>query len=151
VNEIRHHPSDDRASIHPLRRRALVVDDNADNAESLALLMRLHGDEVRTAHNGVEALEIGECFRPQVVLLDIGMPRMNGYETCRALRERAWGRMAIVIAQTGWGQAEDRQRALQAGFNAHLVKPIEFATLTELLASLDAERIAEGSGGSGGD
>ncbi len=111
------------------------------------MLMRLHGDDVRTAHNGVDALEIGECFQPQIVLLDIGMPRMNGYETCRALRERTWGRTAIVIAQTGWGQTEDRQRALQAGFDAHLVKPIEFATLTELLATLDAERVEGGSEG----
>jgi CheY-like chemotaxis protein len=125
-----------RASTAAPHRRALVVDDNADNAESLALLMRLHGDDVRTAHNGVEALEIGECFRPQIVLLDIGMPQMNGYETCRALRERSWGREAIVIAQTGWGQTEDRQRTLQAGFDAHLVKPIEFVVLAELLATL---------------
>ncbi len=121
-------------------RRALVVDDNADNAESLAMLLRLHGDDVRTAHNGIEALEIGDCFRPQIVLLDIGMPQMNGYETCRALRERSWGRSAIVIAQTGWGQNEDRLRALQSGFDAHLVKPIEFVALSELLAALDAER-----------
>ncbi|MDT3680547.1 MAG: response regulator [Burkholderiaceae bacterium] len=146
MNEARQHP-DDNASVDALHRRALVVDDNADNAESLAMLMRLHGDDVRTAHNGVDALEIGECFQPQIVLLDIGMPRMNGYETCRALRERTWGRTAIVIAQTGWGQTEDRQRALQAGFDAHLVKPIEFATLTELLATLDAERVEGGSEG----
>lgn len=127
-------------------RRALVVDDNVDNAESLALLMRLYGDDVRTAHNGIEALELGECFRPEIVLLDIGMPRMNGYETCRALRERAWGREAIVIAQTGWGQTEDRQRALQAGFDAHLVKPIEFVALAELLAALEAQRVERTAG-----
>ncbi len=127
-------------------RRALVVDDNADNAESLALLMRLHGDDVRTAHNGLDALEIGERFQPEIVLLDIGMPQMNGYETCRALRARGWGRDAIVIAQTGWGQAEDRQRAVQAGFDAHLVKPIEFGALSELLDVLEASRGARESG-----
>lgn len=109
------------------------------------MLMRLHGDDVRTARNGIEALEIGESFRPEIVLLDIGMPQMNGYETCRALRERAWGRDAIVIAQTGWGQTEDRQRALQAGFDAHLVKPIEFVALSELLAALDSDRGGRGS------
>lgn len=121
-------------------RRALVVDDNADNAESLAVLLHLHGYEVRTAHNGVEALEIGECFHPRIVLLDIGMPRMNGYEACRALRGRPWGREAIVVAQTGWNQSEDRRRSAQAGFDAHLVKPIEFVELAELLASLEQQR-----------
>ena len=121
-------------------RRALVVDDNIDNAESLALLLRLHGDEVRTAHDGIEALELGDRFQPEIVLLDIGMPRMNGYETCRALRMRAWGRNAIVIAQTGWGATEDRDCALQAGFDAHLVKPVEFVALTELLAALEGQR-----------
>ncbi|HEY0878699.1 MAG TPA: response regulator [Zeimonas sp.] len=123
-----------------------MVDDNADNAESLALLLRLHGDEVRTAHDGIEALEVGDAFRPEIVLLDIGMPGMNGYETCSALRERSWGRDAIVIAQTGWGQIEDRQRALKAGFDAHLVKPVEFVALTELLAALDAQRVAGTAG-----
>ncbi len=121
-------------------RRALVVDDNVDNAESLAMLLRLHGDDVRTAHSGVEALEIGEQFHPQIVLLDIGMPQMNGYETCRALRERAWGRSALVIAQTGWNQTEDRESARQAGFDAHLVKPVEFGALSELLSALTADR-----------
>lgn len=122
-------------------RRTLVVDDNPDNAESLALLMRLHGDEVETAHDGLEAIEIAERFRPDVVLLDIGMPKMNGYETCRTLRERPWGRHAIIVAQTGWGQNEDRERAQLAGFDAHLVKPIEFVALTEMLAALDASRV----------
>lgn len=121
-------------------RRALVVDDNVDNVESLALLLRLHGDEVRTAHNGVEALEVGDRFQPEIVLLDIGMPELNGYETCRALRERAWGRNAIVIAQTGWGETEDCKRAMQAGFDAHLVKPVEFVALTELLAAFEVLR-----------
>lgn len=134
-----------RAPIPGSLRRSLVVDDNPDNAESLALLMRMHGDDVRTAHDGLAALEIGERFQPQVILLDIGMPQMNGYETCRALRERDWGREAIVIAQTGWGQPEDRERALQAGFDAHLVKPIEFVALTELLATIDRLRGKRGA------
>lgn len=134
------------ASTRRPARRALVVDDNVDNAESLGLLLRLHGDEVRTAHNGVEALEVGDVFRPEIVLLDIGMPRMNGYETCRLLRLRAWGREAIVIAQTGWGQSEDRQRALAAGFDAHLVKPVEFVALTELLAMLEVRRVERAAG-----
>ncbi len=135
------HPEQDpSAAKRRPARRALVVDDNVDNAESLALLLRLHGDEVRTAHDGVEALELAEQFQPEIVLLDIGMPRMNGYETCRALRTRCWGRNAIVIAQTGWGAIEDRERALLAGFDAHLVKPVEFVALTELLAVLEAQR-----------
>jgi len=112
VNETGTRP-DVRASNRGFPRRALVVDDNRDNTESLALLLRMHADDVRTAHDGVAALELGERFRPQVILLDIGMPLMNGYETCRAMRERARGRDAIVIAQTGRSQPEDHERARQ--------------------------------------
>lgn len=120
-------------------RRALVVDDNVDNAESLALLMRLHGDDVRTAHNGLEALEIGDCFRPEIVLLDIGMPRMNGYEVARRVRERAEAPI-VLVALTGWGQASDRERASHAGFDHHLVKPVAPEELLALLGGREAKR-----------
>ncbi len=121
-------------------RRALVVDDNHDNAESLAMLLRLHGGEVEIANDGLEALAKAERFRPDVVLLDIGMPKLNGYDTCRVLRTQTWGRNMIVIAQTGWGQNEDRLRAQQAGFDGHLVKPIDYPALALLLASLESGR-----------
>lgn len=120
----------------PPRRRTLVVDDSHDCAESLAILLRLHGDEVELAHDGLEALEVAGRVRPHVVLLDIGLPKLNGYDTCRALRAQQWGRDMLVIAQTGWGQDEDRERAMRAGFDAHLVKPIDCAALMQVLESL---------------
>lgn len=104
------------------------------------MLLHLHGYDTRTAHDGIKALELGERFRPGTILLDIGMPRMNGYEACRALRARPWGREAIIVAQTGRGQPEDRQRTAHCGFDGHLVKPIEFVTLTEMLTVLEARR-----------
>lgn len=137
-------PDSEMAPVATNSRRALVVDDNHDNAESLALLLRLHGDEVEIANDGLEALAVAERFRPDVVLLDIGMPKLNGYDTCRVLRTQTWGRNMIVIAQTGWGQNEDRMRATQAGFDGHLVKPIDYPALALMLASLESTRERQG-------
>jgi CheY-like chemotaxis protein len=111
-----------------------VVDDSVDCADSLATLLRVAGHEVRTAYDGPTALEAAEAFRPEVVLLDIGLPRMDGYEVARRLRERerAGGR-ALLVAVTGYGQEEDRRRAEEAGFDAHLVKPAGPAALQRLL------------------
>ena len=117
-------------------RRILVVDDSMDSAESLSLLLRIHGNDTRTANDGVEAIELAQRFRPEVVLLDIGLPRMNGYDVCRRIREQPWGSDMILIALTGWGQAEDKRRAQDAGFDEHMVKPVDHATLMKLLASL---------------
>jgi CheY-like chemotaxis protein len=114
-------------------RRVLVVDDNRDAADTLALLLELMGHVTRTAHDGVAALEAGAAFEPEIVLLDIGLPRMNGYEVCRKLREEAWGRGAFVVALTGWGQAEDQRNASEAGFDRHLVKPVEEDVLQKVL------------------
>lgn len=116
-------------------RRILVVDDNQDSADSLTLFLRLAGNEVDTAYDGEEAVEAAERLRPDVVLLDIGMPRLNGYDACRRIRSETWGRDMTLIALTGWGQEEDRRRTLESGFDAHLVKPVDTARLMTLLAS----------------
>jgi CheY-like chemotaxis protein len=117
-------------------RRILVVDDNRDSADSLVLLLRFSGSEVEAAHDGLEAVEKAEAFRPDVVLMDIGMPKLNGYDAARRIREQPWGRSMVLIAQTGWGQGEDRRLAEEAGFNAHIVKPVEPATLIRMLSEL---------------
>jgi len=115
------------------RMRMLVVDDNGDSAESLALLLALAGHETHVAHDGPEALTRADALRPDAVLLDLGLPGLNGYEVCRRLRDEAWAREIPIIAITGWGQDEDRQRSKDAGFDAHLVKPVVFEELTALL------------------
>ena len=115
------------------RRRVLVVDDNIDSAQSLGSLLSIMGHEVRLAHDGLEALSAAESFRPNVVMLDIGMPRLNGYEACRAIRARPWAAGVRVIALTGWGQPDDRQRSLDAGFDQHLVKPVDPGALDSIM------------------
>ena len=117
-------------------RRILVVDDNVDAAESLATLLQLGGHEVLTAHTGVRAVEAARQFRPEVVLLDIGLPGLTGYEVTRELRRDPVTRAALVVAMTGYGQETDRQRSREAGFDHHLVKPAELPALQSLLASL---------------
>jgi CheY-like chemotaxis protein len=113
------------------------VDDNLDAADSLAkILARLHGQEVRVAHNGTEALAAAEEFRPEVILLDIGMPGMDGHEVARRLRGRPEFRHATLVALTGWGQESDRRRSAEAGFDRHLVKPVASGALRSLLADL---------------
>ena len=116
--------------------RVLVVDDSVDSAESLALFLSMSGCETRTAGDGVEAVKLAGEFRPRVILLDIGMPRMNGYEACQAIRAEPWGKEMAIVALTGWGQQEDRKRSAAAGFDRHLVKPVEPAVLTKLLSEL---------------
>ena len=114
--------------------RILIVDDNHDSATSLALMLKYLGNVTRTAADGEEAIAATTEFQPQVVLLDIGLPKLNGYEACRRIRQLAGGKELLIIAQTGWGQDEDRQRTRDAGFDHHLVKPVEIATLMKLLA-----------------
>jgi len=122
-----------------VRRRILVVDDNLDSADSLGHLLELLGNEVRTANDGAAGIVAPEAFRPDVVLMDIGMPKMNGYEACRHIRGKAWGRELVLVALTGWGQQEDRQKSHDAGFDTHMVKPVDLAALEKLLANLKAE------------
>ncbi|MDB5312042.1 MAG: luxQ 2 [Gemmataceae bacterium] len=117
-------------------QRILVVDDNQDAAVSLALMLKILGHDSRTAYDGLEAVEAAGAFRPDVVLLDIGLPKLNGYEACRQIRAQPWGERMVLIALTGWGQDEDRSRSKEAGFNFHMVKPVDPATLQKLLAGL---------------
>jgi PAS domain S-box-containing protein len=118
------------------KRRILVVDDNRDSVTSMAIMLQLLGNEIRTAHDGIEAVEVAEQFRPQVILMDIGMPRLNGYEATRRIREQPWGSDMTVIALTGWGQEVDRVQSKQAGCDGHLVKPINWSHLEKLLIEL---------------
>jgi len=113
--------------------KVLVADDNADAAETLAVLLGLDGHEVRTAHDGLAALVVAQSFRPDIALLDIGMPQLNGFELAAAIRREAWGRHTRIIALTGWGQEEDKQQARSAGFDAHLTKPVDPEVLKSLL------------------
>ena len=117
-------------------RRILVVDDNQDSAMSLAMLLELTGNETRTAYDGLAAVEEAAAFRPDVVLLDIGMPKLNGYEAARKIREQPWGKEMVLVALTGWGQDEDRRRSNEAGFNSHMVKPVDYAALIKMLSEL---------------
>jgi len=114
-------------------RRIMVVDDNTDGAESMSLLLSSLGHDVRTAVDGLQALETADVFQPEVVLLDIGMPHMDGYETARRLRENAALRNALLIALTGWGQEDARRRSVEAGFDHHLVKPVDLDVLEKLI------------------
>ena len=115
--------------------RILVADDNADAAETCAMLLELWGHEVAVVHAGNEAVAVAETFKPQVALLDIGMPGLNGYQVAEQLRAAPWGRHATLVAVTGWGQEEDRQHALAAGFDHHLTKPMDPRMLQPLLES----------------
>ena len=116
-------------------RRILIVDDNVDSAESLAMLLEITGNRTFMAHDGVEAVEAIEKYRPEVVLLDIGLPKLDGHEVCRRVRKQPWGRDILMIALTGWGQEDDRRKSKAAGFDGHLVKPVDYDKLLELLRS----------------
>ena len=116
--------------------RILVVDDNADSALSMAMMLSMMGHETRTAHDGEAAVATAEAFRPQVVLLDIGLPKLNGYEVAQRIRKEAWGASMFLVAITGWGQDEDRRRSEDVGMNLHLVKPVEPSALDRVLADL---------------
>jgi CheY-like chemotaxis protein len=118
-----------------VRRRILVVDDNEDTAASLAMLLRADGHTVEIAHDGQGAVEAAAAFRPNTVLLDIGLPGMSGIEACRAIRAQPGAGTMQIAALTGWGQEEDQRRSREAGFDAHLVKPVERSALLALLAA----------------
>jgi signal transduction histidine kinase/ActR/RegA family two-component response regulator len=121
------------------KRRILVVEDNRDSAGSLAMMLKLQGHETAIARDGRQAVELAETFRPEVILLDIGLPELTGHEVARHIRAQSWGRDMTLVALTGWSQDEDRRRSQEAGFNHHLVKPIDSATLQTLLAESVAQ------------
>ena len=100
------------------------------------MLLELTGNETHTAYDGLAAVEAAETFRPNVILLDIGLPKLNGYEAARKIREQPWGKSMVLVALTGWGQEDDRRKSREAGFDGHLVKPVDLADLTKLLAEL---------------
>ena len=125
----------------PERRRILIVDDNVDAANMMALLLGKWGHEVRVAHDGRQALAIGETFRPAIVLMDIGMPVMDGYQACLHMRKSVWGGQACIVAITGWGQTEDKRRSMEAGFDHHLVKPVSRDALMNVLAIAPRSRL----------
>ena len=117
-------------------RRILVVDDHPDVAETLVMMLRIMGHDTATAHDGLDAVAVAEAFRPDVILMDIGMPNLNGYDACRRIREQPWGRRIVMVAQTGWGQRDDKQRAIASGFDRHITKPIDPAALERMLAEI---------------
>jgi PAS domain S-box-containing protein len=122
--------------LSPARYRILIADDNRDGADSLAMLLQVMGHEVETAYAGDQAVEIAEQMQPDVILLDIGMPKLNGYEACSRIRAEPWGRDTVLVAVTGWGQEEDRRRSREASFDLHLVKPVDSRHLLKVLASV---------------
>ena len=124
----------------PTGLRVLVVDDNVDAAQTLALLVQLAGHDVRVAYDGPPALTLAQAFQPQVVLLDLNLPAMDGYEVARKLRERPETHEAVLAAVTGWGQPEDRRRSKDAGFDRHFVKPVDPNIITKLLSDAQAGR-----------
>jgi len=118
-------------------RRVLVVDDNRDGAESMATMLRLMGDEVHTAHDGIEAVHQAEALRPDLILMDVGMPRLNGLAAARQIRESDWGRKIKIVALTGWGQDSDKARSRDVGCDGHLVKPVSLSELEKVLATFE--------------
>jgi len=120
--------------------KILVVDDSRDAADTCAILLELSGHHVQTAYTAQRALELAEIFRPHLFLLDIGLPDLDGYQLARKIRGTSWGRGALLIAVTGWGQDADRRRAFEAGFDHHLTKPIASETVESLIHSLSPLR-----------
>jgi PAS domain S-box-containing protein len=128
-------PTADADVSAPIGRRVLIADDNRDAADSLAMFLEMAGHDVRVVHDGRSALSVAQAFRPDTALLDIGMPQLNGYEVAQALRQEPWGASIALIALTGWGQEDDRKRAIDAGFDRHLTKPVDPDMLVSLIAS----------------
>ncbi len=136
-------PSNDKHQkpVKASRHRILVVDDNVDAARLLGMLLKMLGHETRIAHDGLEGVKAAEVFRPDVILLDLGMPKLNGYDACRRIREHSWGQGMFIVALTGWGQEEDKTRSREAGFDHHLVKPVEREILENLFADVKAKTV----------
>ena len=121
------------------RHRILVVDDNVDAANSLGQLLEMLGNEVITFYDGESGIKAARKFRPDILLCDIGMPKMNGYDTARSIRAEEWGKNTVLVALTGYGQMDDLQRSADAGFDHHLVKPLDVDALMALLAGLQPQ------------
>jgi signal transduction histidine kinase/ActR/RegA family two-component response regulator len=128
----------DAAQAAPSRRRVLIADDNHDSASTLAMILEMGGNEVRVAHDGEEAASMAASFHPDAILLDIGMPRLDGYAACRRIRHLPGAGSILIVALTGWGNDDDKDRALAAGFDRHMVKPVDPALLQEILETAPA-------------
>ena len=115
-----------------------MVDDNKDSAASLSALLELAGHRADIANDGLEGVRLAEKIRPEVILMDIGMPKLNGYDAARRIRAQEWGKEITLIAVSGWGQESDRTKSKAAGFDAHLVKPVEYSALVKILADISA-------------
>jgi CheY-like chemotaxis protein len=122
-----------RAKAVTRQRRVLIVDDSVDSAQTLARLLRLEGHEPYTVHDGLEAVTATAQLRPDVVLMDLGLPSLSGFEACRRIRREPWGESIVIFALTGWGQDADRRRTGDAGFDHHLVKPVDLRVLMNLI------------------
>jgi PAS domain S-box-containing protein len=134
-------PDNDDGDTPTSRLRILIVDDNRDAADSLGMMLRIMGNEISTAYDGQQAMDRAGEIRPDVVLLDIGLPKLNGYDACRHIRQQPWGKSMVLIAVTGFGQEEDKRRAEEAGFDRHMVKPVNPQALMKMLAEMsDAAR-----------
>jgi signal transduction histidine kinase/CheY-like chemotaxis protein len=120
----------------PAPHRILIADDNADSAESMGMLLRLMGNDVRIANDGLDAVEQAEAFQPDIVLMDIGMPRLDGYEAARRIREQDWSRDTLLVAVTGWGPSDDSDEATAAGFDCHFTKPLDPAELRRIVSGV---------------
>ena len=133
-------PKRPMAAVKVKHLRFLVVDDHEDSAGLLERLLTLAGHEARSAYDGLTAVAEAERYRPDVILLDIGLPRLNGYDACRMIREQTWGANIVLVAVTGWGEDDDIRRSREAGFDGHLVKPVEIDKLVELLSTVALDR-----------
>ena len=129
-------PDGARSRAAAASRRVLIVDDNQDSADSLTLYLQMIGHDARAAYDGQEAVEVAATFRPELILLDIGLPNLNGYEAARYIRAQAWGQSMALVALSGWGQQDAKRMSIEAGMNAHLVKPVDHVVLAELLSAL---------------
>jgi signal transduction histidine kinase len=142
----------DETLLQTIGRRIMVVDDNRDAADSIALLLEVAGHEVRTAYDGPDALNLAAVFKPEVVILDLGLPSMDGFEIARQIEGQSWGKDIALVALTGWGQKEDYRKTTDAGFDAHLVKPVAPEELLKILAHVSSEqrtgRVSQSSGSS---
>jgi CheY-like chemotaxis protein len=127
-------PEGDQKASAAAKRRILIVDDNPLGSKSTAMVLRKVGHEVATARDGIEGIESAQTFRPDAILLDIALPRLNGFDTARRIRQQPWGKNIFLIAVTGYGQDEDRHRSLEAGFDYHMVKPVNFTELKKILS-----------------
>jgi PAS domain S-box-containing protein len=131
-------PASNENPASTVKCRVLVVDDNQDSADSLGMLLRMMGHEVEVASDGQEGIAVAGRLRPDIAILDIGMPKMNGYELAQKIREQPWAKDLVLVALTGWGQDEHRRRSAESGFKHHLTKPVDFDALQQILAATDA-------------